>query len=241
MKAVAGSSAAQFEDITITDDDTLTDTITLTADPKTVKEDAGLTEVTITATLNGAVFDEDLKLTLVLAPGGATRDVDYTATLRSLVISAGAVSGSKMIDIIPIDDGIADDENITVTTLEQDLKNEDEDPITINTVDIKLGDTGVKAAPTDPDDTTPVFAEADALASATAIEGVAGTAIEDKVLPAATGDGDLTYSVSANLPDGLSFDTATRTLSGTPEAAGTELLGSFTRWLTVIRGRAVAR
>ena len=47
-----------------------------------------------------------------------------------------------------------------------------------------------------------------------------GTAIEDVVLPEATGDGDLTYSVSANLPAGLSFDAATRTISGTPTAAG---------------------
>ena len=54
------------------------------------------------------------------------------------------------------------------------------------------------------------------LASDTAIEGVVGTAIDDQVLPEATGDGDLTYSVSAKLPAGLSFDSATRTLSGTP-------------------------
>ena len=35
-----------------------------------------------------------------------TRDVDYTATLRSLIdFEAGEISGSKTIDIIPIDDG----------------------------------------------------------------------------------------------------------------------------------------
>ena len=47
---------------------------------------------------------------------------------------------------------------------------------------------------------TPVFAEDDVLASDTAIEGVVGEAIDDKVLPEAEGDGDLTYSISANLP-----------------------------------------
>ena len=78
----------------------------------------------------------------------------------------------------------------------------------------------MKAAPADPDDSTPTFTEDDILASDTAIEGVVGEAIDDKVLPEATGDGDLTYSVSANLPAGLSFDTATRTISGTPVAAG---------------------
>ena len=209
----------------ITDDDTLTSDITLAPTPATINEDAGLTEVTIKATINGAVFEEDLKLTLVLGGGSADRDVDYTATIRSLTIEAGEISGEKTIDIIPIDDGVADgDQTIIVTVLQAEkdaLQNEDEDPIGISDATITLKDTGVKAAPTDPDDTTPVFAEADALASATAIEGVAGMKLDDTVLPAATGDGDLSYSVSANLPDGLSFDTATRTLSGTPEAAGT--------------------
>ena len=221
VQAVIPGSGEVVEDITIADDDTLTGNITLTADPANVDEDAGLTEVEITATVDGQVFDDDLKLTLVLAAGGATRDVDYTATLRSLTIEAGQVSGSKTIDIIPIDDGIVDaDEKITVTTVEQDLKNDDEDVITIKPAEITLKDTGVKAAPEDPDDTTPAFSEEDALASATAIEGVAGEALEDVVLPEAEGDGDLTYSVSANLPAGLSFDPATRTLSGTPASAG---------------------
>ena len=105
VKASVAGSDDRFTTITIVDSDQLTKNITLTADPATVSEDAGLTEVNITATIDGAVFDDDLKLTLVLsADGTATRDVDYTATLRSLVISAGEVSGSKMIDIITIDD-----------------------------------------------------------------------------------------------------------------------------------------
>ena len=217
------SAQSQTTTITITDNDLLTENITLKAEPATISEDAGLTEVEITATIDGATFDEDLDLTLVLsADGKAVRDVDYTATLRSLTIPAGAVSGSKTIDIIPVDDGVAEttgDETIIVTVTQTDLKNDDDDLITINTATIKLGDTGEKAAPEDPSDTTPVFSEEDALASATAIEGVVGTALE-QVLPEATGDGDLTYSVSSNLPAGLSFDAATRTLSGTPTAAG---------------------
>ena len=39
-------------------------------------------------------------------------------------------------------------------------------------------------------------------------------------LPEAEGDGDLTYSVSANLPAGLSFDAETRMIEGTPTTAG---------------------
>ena len=44
--------------------------------------------------------------------------------------------------------------------------------------------------------------------------------IESLMLPAATGgDGTVTYSVTPALPDGLSFDPATRVLAGTPTAA----------------------
>ncbi len=47
----------------------------------------------------------------------------------------------------------------------------------------------------------------------------AGTAISDLVLPEATGgEGQITYRVQG-LPAGLSFDPATQTISGTPEAA----------------------
>ena len=42
-------------------------------------------------------------------------------------------------------------------------------------------------------------------------------------LPAATGGvGDIAYSVT-DLPAGLSFDAATRTISGTPQAEGSPL------------------
>ena len=94
VKAVAGSSDAQYEDITITDDDTFTENITLKAVPAELKEDAegdeeGYVDVMITATLDGAVFDEDVTLKLVLDGGSATRDQDYTAIIRSLLINPG--------------------------------------------------------------------------------------------------------------------------------------------------------
>ena len=55
------------------------------------------------------------------------------------------------------------------------------------------------------------------------------TAITALVLPAATeGDGTLSYALSPSLPSGLSLDTATRTISGTPTAAVTKLNLSWT-------------
>ncbi len=77
------------------------------------------------------------------------------------------------------------------------------------------------------DDATPPEADSDddgetALAFAEPVEDqayTAGTAITARVLPEATGgQGAVTYRVFG-LPAGLSFDAATRTISGTPEAA----------------------
>ena len=47
-----------------------------------------------------------------------------------------------------------------------------------------------------------------------------GQAIPAEALPAATGgDGELSYGISPALPDGITFDAATRVLSGTPTSA----------------------
>ena len=53
--------------------------------------------------------------------------------------------------------------------------------------------------------------------------------IEPAVLPAASGgDGTLTYALSPALPSGLSFDAATRTLSGTPTATAVPSTYTYT-------------
>ena len=55
-------------------------------------------------------------------------------------------------------------------------------------------------------------------------EFVAGQPVAAFSLPSATGGTDpLTYTLSPELPAGLSFDAATRTISGTPQAEGSPL------------------
>ena len=169
------ANSNQSTNITITDNDLLTENITLKAVPAELKEDAegneeGYVDVMITATLDGAVFDDDVTLKLVLDGGSATRDQDYTAIIRSLKIDAEEVSGSTMISINPVDDGAVDaDETIFVKSITA-LKNDDDDDINVgsnpeggtdNRAKITLKDTGDKAAPEDPDDTTPAFSEED--------------------------------------------------------------------------------
>ena len=215
--------------IVIVDDDATSMNISLTADPAAISEGAGTTDIAVTGTLDGKVFDNNVVvfLTIDLDPKdtdangdvvdvvGATRDIDYTATIRPLIIPAGAVSGTTRITISPIDDKTMEaDEKIRlkvpyannqITTRDAEG---DDIKVTVRTVDITLEDTGEGG--------TPSFAADAAIDDQTY---VVGRAIADWVLPEASGgDAPLTYSVSA-LPAGLEFDAATRTLGGTPTEA----------------------
>ena len=75
----SGEGEPGSADITIADDETPSTSITLSADTQTVNEDAGTTPVTITATLNGQVVEEDVVVIITIDPSStADRDgVDY--------------------------------------------------------------------------------------------------------------------------------------------------------------------
>ena len=129
--------------IKIHDDETPTTVVALKADPTEVTSGAGPTEVTITGTINGGVFEDDLDVVLVLNPGtadAAQRDTDYTATLRSLSIPAGEISGSTTIEITATNGA---DKKVEVKALKDVLiKNDDDDDVTSTSAIITL-----KAAP----------------------------------------------------------------------------------------------
>jgi len=229
--------------ILITDDDTATGLISLEVSPTEISEDAGSTTVTVTGTLHGKEFDDPIVVPLIVdtnpmdindagkevaveAKYVATRDHDYDARLNSLTIPAGSIQGTTTIIITPVaNDGKEEDEKIRLKSL-AGLEAEDEDGIdvklTINTVDITLkdaADTSAEDEPSQPapqDPTRPSFAADDAIADQVYTEG---TAIDPLLLPAASGDDTpFTYNVFGR-PAGLTFDSATRTLSGTPAAA----------------------
>ena len=214
--------------IAIGDDDANSTNISLTVEPAAISEAVGATDVAVTGTLDGKVFDDDVVLLLTIDPdpkdtaadgtlvdvAEAVRDIDYSAVLRPLTIPAGSVSGTTTVSITPIDDGVVEgDEKIRLTVpypnkqIIADAGDEDIKVI-IGMVDITLKDPGEGGEP--------FFSAGASIADQTY---TVGTAIADLVLPeAAGGDGTLTYSVSA-LPEGLAFDAATRTLSGTPTEA----------------------
>ncbi len=226
VKAKVGDDATQMKDVEfkITDDETLSENITLKVSPNEIKEDAGATTVTVTGTLDGKVLDADATITLGVdstPDKSAARDLDYTLVLRSLTIPQGEVSGSTTITVTPVNDGTDDnDEMITLKSLTDNLKNQDGDKITVGSVEIELKDAATTTTTTTTT-TTPATSTGPTFgADALAFEATVGRAFST-VLPEATGgQGTLRYNVSTALPAGLSFDAATRTISGTPTMAG---------------------
>ena len=208
----------QYAFITIADDETPTTKITLTADPGEIKAETGVQEVTITAELNGDVFEEDAKVILVIVSSDdkpAVRDTEYEASLRSLTIPKGATTGSTTVEIEAFKGG---DKNVWIGSVKNDpyAKNVDDDDILVSPVKVVLKD----ADEADEED-DPGALSFDVDLSSTVYDGSVGTAIDDIELPEATGgEGDRTYSVSNNLPAGLSFDADDLTVSGTPTVAG---------------------
>lgn len=207
--------------IAIADDDASSTQIALTVEPTSISEGAGRTEVAVTGTLDGKVLDDDVVVLLTIDPdpkdtdGGevvdvveATRDIDYTAILLPLTIPAGAASGTTTIAITPIDDAVVDASEtirLTVPYANNQVTTADGLQLTVSAVDIILKEAGEGGAP--------FFAAGTTIADRTYS---VGAAIANWMLPeAAGGAGALAYGVSA-LPAGLSFDEATRTLSGTP-------------------------
>ena len=253
VNARVGNNVPFSTGILITDDDTTSESITLEASTNEITEGAGPTQVTVIGTLHGKVFDDDVVVYLVITDDtnndgavdeldrAATRDLDYTASLKRLVIPGGSTEGTATITITPIADNNEEegDEKIGLGSLGMPQA-EDEDggiqDLTVSPVAITLKDAGATVDPSEPPDPTrPTFAVADSIASQ---EYAVGTAIDPLVLPEARGGAaPLMYSVST-LPAGLSFDAATRTLSGTPTA---ETNGAATIFYTVIdNARAAA-
>ena len=204
------SDGSEWTTITILDDETLSQSIELSVNPAEIREDAGATEVAITATLTGKALDEDVTLLFQTDAGTAILDVDYVRPSVSLTIPADQTQGSTTVTITPTDDG-TEEPNETITfRVASNPQNEDGDPIVVGTATITLKDTGEGGS-------SAFSFPADAAIND--YRYTVGTAIAALVLPEASGGtAPLTYSVST-LPAGLSFDAATRTLSGTPTAA----------------------
>ena len=101
----------------ILDDDVAPTGVTLSATPVAVPEGAEPTELAITATLNTTTaLTENASVHVTVAGGTATEDEDYTATEVTLVIAAGDLSQTGVLNLTLLDDEIAEgDETILIT------------------------------------------------------------------------------------------------------------------------------
>ena len=101
----------------ILDDDVPPTAVTLSATPVAVPENADQTQLAITATLNTTTaLTEDATVLVTVAGGTATEDEDYTATTVTLVIAAGDLSRTGLLNLTPLDDEIAEgDETVQIT------------------------------------------------------------------------------------------------------------------------------
>ena len=206
----AGSGGSASTNTTIADDETASTSISLSVSPHTVAEGDAATELTITATLDGKVLDDDATVTVTVDPASeAMRDSDYRMLFHpTLTIVAGAISGSINGLISPLaDDADENSESITLNGVIEGLEN---GTGTLIITDIAAMD----------DD---MMMDHLAFAEGMMIDDVGVTQdspMSAVVLPvAAGGEGDIAYTVS-ELPAGLLFDAEARTLSGSTDVEG---------------------
>ena len=105
-------------DLTITDDETPALALTLSLSPRVVMEDAGATEVKVTAVLEGV--PGETAMTLAMSVGGGTAEPeDYVPVDPfELTIRAGQVSGNATFMLMPLaNDGDEPDETLRVNAV----------------------------------------------------------------------------------------------------------------------------
>ena len=104
--------------LTITDDDAPPTGITLSVSPATLGEGDGLTQITVTAAVNGTTRYVDARTVTVSVGGGtAISGTDYGAVSNfDITIAAGDASETGTFDLTPTDDALhEEDETIEVT------------------------------------------------------------------------------------------------------------------------------
>ena len=118
---VSGSATGLTGDtaaLTLTDDDTASTAIALTLNPPSVAEDAGGTEVTVTATLDAGARTEATEVTVSVAGNTATEGTDFATVSGGLTVTimAGQTSGTGTFTLTPMDDNVAEgEETLTVS------------------------------------------------------------------------------------------------------------------------------
>ena len=146
---------------TIVDNDAVPDGLTVSASPVRLTEDAGATDITVTVTLDGtAQFTVDTPVTIefINRPKvnlNATLGEDYSATTANVVIPAGQSSVTTTVTLTPVDDNIAEDNEIArLTAKSTALTGSDGLGIVIEDNDVEPVEVVITATPEALDETS---------------------------------------------------------------------------------------
>ena len=108
---------AEHYEVTIVDTSQEPTSITLRVDTPEIREDAGLTLVTLRAALDGSTLNEDTVVAVTIGTGTASAD-DFSASSTEFTLTIGRNTGNEeqTIGITPTNDGLDEgDETISVT------------------------------------------------------------------------------------------------------------------------------
>ena len=147
ISGISGDLTITPVTLTIINDDVALNSINLAVDPSSVSEDAGATEIIVTATVNGdSTIPEDTIVTVSVGGGTATPDEDYAAVSDfDITIAAGESSGSGTFTLTPTDNdedvpdksiiisGTSNDLNVSPATLA--ITDDDESVTIVTTID----------------------------------------------------------------------------------------------------------
>ena len=114
-RILGGSTTVE---VTVDDDETASAKLTLSAEPPSVAEDAGETEVTVTGRLDGAPLTSATEVAVSVGASGdtATEGMDYaTVGELTLTIEAGATEGTTTFALTPTDDAVDEDDAETLS------------------------------------------------------------------------------------------------------------------------------
>ena len=118
-------------EVEIVDDDD-GPSFSLYTSPSQVGEAAGATNLTVTATNDGAALTAPVSISLSVNAGTATATADYSANEAILTIQAGEFTGTAVVTLTPVNDSVVEpDETVTVVGRVRDGYTVNGAPVTI--------------------------------------------------------------------------------------------------------------
>ena len=117
VSGTSGTLTVNPATLTITDDDTAPDTISLSLSPDSVTEEGGTQTVTVTAAVQGTSrFITDQTVSVTVAADSAETTDFAAVTPFDITITAGAASGETTFELSPVNDVLAEgNETLTVS------------------------------------------------------------------------------------------------------------------------------